>query len=224
MIKRLEPAVERNEAKAAHLGIRSDSLPSEPIFRVISDDLYAQCTDWLFVAANIAGGAGASPETLISIRKYRGALAFRLAGILRYRADQELRATAAAERAAKAEQKRAELARKRAEKDANLRAAAAAHFGNTRRHADKHRRRLRDEQVAILSTCPYCAQFLGENAALEHIYPVCKGGLSTADNLVFVCADCNSKKHNKTLREFVREMRMDWSYIESALEKLKKSF
>jgi 5-methylcytosine-specific restriction endonuclease McrA len=123
---------------------------------------------------------------------------------------------------------------------------AAAHQNETRSLADKIKKDLQS-QTRILNYCPYCGQPFGEivpanspqlslfeqmegnenkyiNAHADHIYPVSKGGLSTRKNMVYICATCNMKKSDKTLREFIKENNLDRDKIEKNLELLKKSF
>ncbi|MFN7610426.1 MAG: HNH endonuclease, partial [bacterium] len=57
---------------------------------------------------------------------------------------------------------------------------------------------------------------------LDHIYPVSKGGLSTAGNMVFVCVDCNAKKRDLTLRRFLISYGFDEHYVREALDLLGK--
>lgn len=100
---------------------------------------------------------------------------------------------------------------------------AAAHTGRTRQLAQTIRRNI-ERQRKILSVCPYCGSTLGNNPNADHIYPVAKGGLSTEKNMVFICAECNSSKSDKTLRVFVKQKGLNWSSIEEHLELLKKDF
>ena len=102
-------------------------------------------------------------------------------------------------------------------------AAAAAHFGKTRDLADKIKIALR-AQLDVSRDCPYCGLPLGTAMHTDHIYPVSRGGLSTSENMVLVCEQCNLKKGDKTLREFIRENNLDINRIESALELLGKHF
>lgn len=56
---------------------------------------------------------------------------------------------------------------------------------------------LRDNGV-----CQYCEKRLcKEVATIDHVVPRSKGGLTTWENCVICCADCNSKKGNKSLSE-----------------------
>jgi 5-methylcytosine-specific restriction endonuclease McrA len=98
-------------------------------------------------------------------------------------------------------------------------ALAAAHLGKTRRRAATIR-----SQVPAGDSCPYCSRALDGNAHMDHIHPVARGGLSQPDNLVMICADCNNKKADKTLREFIREFNLDRDLIEARLEQLSKRF
>ena len=103
-------------------------------------------------------------------------------------------------------------------------AAAAAHLGKTRRRAARFRVKLRNQQLTISATCPYCGTPMDRTSVLDHIYPVSKGGLSTERNLVFICLQCNDSKRDRTLREFVKEFQLDWVSVEEALERLGKDF
>lgn len=58
----------------------------------------------------------------------------------------------------------------------------------------------------------------------DHIYPVAKGGLSTTKNMVYVCAICNKKKSDLTLREFIIKEKLSRDRVERNLELLKKHF
>ena len=109
------------------------------------------------------------------------------------------------------------------EKEARIVAMAAAHAGKTRQLAQTVRRNI-EHQRALLPICPYCGSVLGEDPEADHIYPVSRGGLSTEENMVFVCALCNGKKRDKTLREFIRTMKLEHSAVEQRLELLGKRF
>ncbi len=129
----------------------------------------------------------------------------------------EIDATIRRTRAADERKKREQHAKER------TRAAAAAHFKKTRELADTIKEKLRD-QVKTLPVCPYCGRALGGEPHADHIHPVGFGGLSFPENMVYVCADCNIKKRDKTLREFVRDERLDWAAIERRLTLLGKRF
>ena len=102
-------------------------------------------------------------------------------------------------------------------------AAAAAHFEKTRDLADTIKKRIR-HQMHILPMCPYCGGPLGDEPNADHIYPVNRGGLSTAENMVYVCAGCNNKKRDKTLREFILAEGLNRDEVETRLTKLRKRF
>lgn len=112
---------------------------------------------------------------------------------------------------------------KKGEKKARVEAMAAAHTGKTRQLAQSIRRNI-EHQRALLPICPYCGLALNLTPHADHIYPVARGGLSTAENMVFVCATCNSSKRDMTLREFVKLMGFDQSAIDERLEYLGKRF
>jgi 5-methylcytosine-specific restriction endonuclease McrA len=52
--------------------------------------------------------------------------------------------------------------------------------------------------------CAYCECELGgsDSHVLEHMTPLCRGGLSTEDNVCFACVDCNTRKYDRTAEEF----------------------
>ena len=51
--------------------------------------------------------------------------------------------------------------------------------------------------------CAYCGVELKENEiSIDHIQPKSKGGTNTEDNLFLCCKSCNSRKKNRTLKEF----------------------
>jgi len=72
--------------------------------------------------------------------------------------------------------------------------------------------------------CPYCGVDLGMNYHADHIYPVSKGGQSRAENMVNVCAQCNSKKSDLTLSTFIEQNGLDRVRIERNLNSLGKEF
>lgn len=80
--------------------------------------------------------------------------------------------------------------------------------------------------VSDHDNCPYCGvEFsLSIKMHTDHIYPLSKGGSNAISNLVNVCADCNLKKADLTLREFIKKYRLDRDEIELRLEFLNKSF
>lgn len=103
------------------------------------------------------------------------------------------------------------------------RAYAAAYFDQTRKLAEGIKRNLL-KQEEILCGCPYCGNSLGETPHADHIYPVSKGGLSTVTNMVLVCINCNLRKSNYTLREFIERCGLDRNTVEHNLVVLKKDF
>lgn len=60
--------------------------------------------------------------------------------------------------------------------------------------------------------CVYCAVPLDyENATLDHVYPVAKGGIDVAGNLVSACNACNRLKGDLHPTEFF--MRYPWAGV-----------
>jgi hypothetical protein len=58
-------------------------------------------------------------------------------------------------------------------------------------------------------SCFYCGCDIGGTSnrhrrrrTRDHLQPVCRGGLSHENNLVWCCLDCNGEKGNLTLEEF----------------------
>ena len=71
--------------------------------------------------------------------------------------------------------------------------------------------------------CIYCSKVsVVDLAEADHIHPVNKGGLTTIQNMVLICKDCNSKKSNKTLRVFCIKNNFSYDEICLRLEKLGK--
>jgi 5-methylcytosine-specific restriction endonuclease McrA len=67
-------------------------------------------------------------------------------------------------------------------------------------------------------SCPYCDKFFPKSFfVLDHIYPVSRGGLDTDSNTVLSCRSCNSKKTNKTLGHFCRDMEFDLNQVTNRL-------
>jgi 5-methylcytosine-specific restriction endonuclease McrA len=128
---------------------------------------------------------------------------------------------------AKVKEQQAKLIEQRAkEKEivTELRARVRVSDSETREAAKKFKRDLH-KQVAKWPCCPYCMDALDDqNANLDHIYPVSKGGRSTAKNLVFVCRKCTQKKTNLTLRAVLVKFQIDDSIVHECLELLEKDF
>jgi len=71
--------------------------------------------------------------------------------------------------------------------------------------------------------CIYCLKLNNvELAEADHIHPVNKGGLTTMQNMVLICKDCNSKKSNQTLRVFCKKSNLNYDKICERLEALGK--
>lgn len=123
------------------------------------------------------------------------------------------------QRLEKEREKQRQQAEKAREQVVELRAAAAAGTEEQRKVGASVKRRL-DRQ----SWCPYCGGSLGADSHADHIYPVGKGRRSIPKNMVYVCAECNTKKGSLTLQAFIREFNLDRETIESRLEELGKDF
>ena len=116
------------------------------------------------------------------------------------------------------------------DKERNLRALAAQKTEEQRSVASAQRSQHNfTEQTKIFKNCPYCQGILGplsgKNAAhLDHIHPVSKGGLSTIQNLVYICYKCNREKSDKTLNSFIKSQSLNRENIFDVLEMLEKDF
>ena len=112
----------------------------------------------------------------------------------------------------------------------NLRSLAARNTQEQRSVAKVERARHNyTAQTNVYRSCPYCAgalgDFEGENCSeLDHIHPISKGGLSTPQNLIFICSNCNRKKQAKTLNKFISEHGLDRDKIFTILSRLGKDF
>jgi 5-methylcytosine-specific restriction endonuclease McrA len=52
------------------------------------------------------------------------------------------------------------------------------------------------------NTCQYCGKKKSCNElSLDHVVPKCQGGLTTWENIVVACTECNSKKAGRTPKE-----------------------
>jgi hypothetical protein len=96
-------------------------------------------------------------------------------------------------------------------------AKAAGVDKSTRQRADSLKR-----IVSRTKDCPYCSGALGNDAHLDHIYPVHMGGLSAIENLVWCCAECNRKKRGKGLLMFLREASFPVDQIIDRLHRMGK--
>jgi HNH endonuclease len=72
--------------------------------------------------------------------------------------------------------------------------------------------------------CPYCGESLGNSPHADHIHPVAKGGLSTKQNMVYICKECNIKKSHTTLTAFAAKEGRDLAEILARLRALGKEF
>ena len=107
-----------------------------------------------------------------------------------------------------------------------VKALAAAHTGQTRQRAESIKNSRLDlaSQKYIVPNCPYCGDSLGESPHADHIYPVSKGGLSTVDNMIYVCQSCNRSKGDKTLMNFIDSSgKYQQDVVIANLKKLKKN-
>ena len=119
---------------------------------------------------------------------------------------------------------------KKRETELNLRALASDKTEVQRQISGQYRTTKEfNNQIKILKDCPYCGGPLGgfsglNSCHLEHIHPVSKGGLSTLQNCVFICADCNRNKSSSTLNKFIEKFDLNRDEIFSKLNVLGKDF
>ena len=52
--------------------------------------------------------------------------------------------------------------------------------------------------------CMYCGGVVFEDATIDHVLPLCRGGTHELRNLVVCCKSCNSRKGQKTLEEWLQ--------------------
>ncbi len=88
--------------------------------------------------------------------------------------------------------------------------------GKTRQAANALKNTLR-KQIKEYPNCPYCDEPLGVNPHCDHIHPVSHGGLSTVENMVYICSSCNIKKRDLTLREFIIQNGLNRGHVEKGL-------
>lgn len=96
-------------------------------------------------------------------------------------------------------------------------AKAAAYEGKVRYDGGDMSR-----NISKTTECPYCGDKLGANPHLDHIYPVCRGGLSVSSNLVWCCQRCNLKKSDMGLMTFLQSIGADIEVVVARLAKLNK--
>lgn len=116
------------------------------------------------------------------------------------------------------------------ERSQNLKSMAARNTDEQRNVAKAARaKHTYNEQIRHYGHCPYCNGVLGGFdghgcCELDHIHPVSKGGLSTVQNLVFICSDCNQKKRAQTLNQFIISEGLNRDGIFKVLAVLGKDF
>ena len=106
---------------------------------------------------------------------------------------------------------------------AKHKAHSYAYQEKTRELAEEVKREIKS-QLNKFKVCPYCEGDLGDVPHADHIYPVSKGGLSTKENMVYICQNCNSSKSDKTLNAFIKLKDFDRDKVEANLELLGKDY
>lgn len=67
-------------------------------------------------------------------------------------------------------------------------------------------KQLRDDVIARdKRTCRYCgkSKLYKTQLNIDHVHPESKGGAFNADNLVVACKQCNFRKGNKSVADYV---------------------
>ena len=106
---------------------------------------------------------------------------------------------------------------------AKHKAHSYAYQEKTRELAEEVKKEIKS-QLRKFKVCPYCEGDLGNVPHADHIYPVSKGGLSTKENMVYICQSCNSSKSDKTLNVFIKSKGFDREKVESNLDLLGKDY
>ncbi|MGE4283733.1 MAG: HNH endonuclease [Clostridia bacterium] len=55
--------------------------------------------------------------------------------------------------------------------------------------------------------CVVCAA--EKDLTIDHIIPLSRGGTNEITNLQVLCRKCNSKKHDKTMEEFLMSLKLE---------------
>lgn len=125
-----------------------------------------------------------------------------------------------AERDLEAKEKKQRYQKYLTEELSRARAMAETETSKIRKQAQQKR-----ERIERAPDCPYCGQSLWDKQThLDHIYPVSKGGKSLEANMVYVCAECNSKKKDMTLGVFIQKYQLDYETIRERLFSLGKEW
>lgn len=78
-------------------------------------------------------------------------------------------------------------------KQEEMKAKAAAYDKQVREQAEVVKRSI-TSQFRFSNLCPYCEEEFSQEknkVHADHIHPVDKGGLSTKENMVYICQECN---------------------------------
>lgn len=78
------------------------------------------------------------------------------------------------------------------------------------------RKEYRNRLLAVDPRCLYCGKALRRGrATLDHLVPLVRGGRHTRDNLVLSCRSCNEAKRDRTLDEWLQDLRRAWVALQS---------
>lgn len=64
--------------------------------------------------------------------------------------------------------------------------------------------------------CAYCGTAIQDDYELDHIMPVSRGGKNVIENIAPVCLSCNRSKYDRTVEEWIQEMRTRLEWMERA--------
>lgn len=65
------------------------------------------------------------------------------------------------------------------------------------------RRRLLGGRPGV--ECHYCGKRItAQDATIDHVVPICRGGALGLHNIVLACRECNARKGSRSYKEFVR--------------------
>ena len=74
-----------------------------------------------------------------------------------------------------------------------------------RNYSDEEKRIITSFKLTNPHVCVYCGKTLkGKDVVtIDHKIPVCKGGVTTEENLVIACFPCNKEKDDMTVEEYI---------------------
>lgn len=117
---------------------------------------------------------------------------------------------------------------KRKEKEEKKQAELNTYKNKVQQKEKEKRKTLKKMKPTLkhLGYCPYCFESFSADSVthVDHIYPLSKGGLESAKNLVVVCSTCNLNKGKLTLNSFIKKFNLNRDAIEKELDLLGKEY